>query len=234
MTVQSLYHCKGMQWPSLSGTKSEQCLSCRWLQGVPASFWSLHISCRGNTRDAPDKRNIPVLITQVPYTTPATKITTYRYKCLTKVGFMAKTQNRSVLDYKPYLTGTLMGIDVASPDASMRLSVNKASQRLNRLDSSNTCRCTINCLKSSTCLCAQQSVTMVGRQHLLPTFLRYILFLWNKILRKFWMISTKYSEFFVIMNSQKMTCFWKQQKTRKKGNTYHTIGRRKAFLDFCR
>jgi hypothetical protein len=56
----------------------------------------------GNTRGATDKRNIPVLITQlVPYTICATKLTTYRYKCLTKVGFLAKTQDSSVLDTSP-------------------------------------------------------------------------------------------------------------------------------------
>jgi hypothetical protein len=38
------------------------------------------IAVDGNTRGATAKRNIPVLITQiVPYTSPATKITTYRY-----------------------------------------------------------------------------------------------------------------------------------------------------------
>jgi hypothetical protein len=52
------------------------------------------IAVDGNTRGATDKRNIPVLFTQVvPYTSPATKITTYRYMCLTKVGFLAKTKD---------------------------------------------------------------------------------------------------------------------------------------------
>ncbi len=51
------------------------------------------IAVDGNIRGATDKRNIPVLVTQiVPYTSPVTKITTYRYKYLTKVGFLAKPQ----------------------------------------------------------------------------------------------------------------------------------------------
>jgi hypothetical protein len=44
------------------------------------------IAVDGNTRGATDKRNIPVLVSQiVPYTSPATKITTHRYKYLTKM-----------------------------------------------------------------------------------------------------------------------------------------------------
>jgi hypothetical protein len=125
-----------------------------------------------------------VLITQVvPYTNPVTKITTYRYKCLTKVGCLAKTQDRSVLDFKPNLTGTLMGIDVASTDVSMRLSVNEASWQLNRLGGSNTCRCTMDCSKSSTYSCRRVKVmytknVTIDRQHLLPNVLRYVLFLY--------------------------------------------------------
>jgi hypothetical protein len=77
------------------------------------------IAVDGSTRGASDKRNIPVLIARVlPYTSPAPKITTYRYKCPTNVGFLAKTQDRSGLDCKPNLTGTLMGIDIASTDES--------------------------------------------------------------------------------------------------------------------
>jgi len=46
------------------------------------------IAMDGNKRGT-DKRNIPVLITQIiPYTSTATKISTYRYKCLTKVGYL--------------------------------------------------------------------------------------------------------------------------------------------------
>jgi hypothetical protein len=124
------------------------------------------IAVDGNTRGATDKRNIPVLITQiVPYTSPATKITTYRYKCLTKVGFLSKNQDRSVLDYKPNLTGTFMGIDAASADVSMRLSVNEASWRLNRLGGSNTCRCTMDCSKSSTCSCQRAKVMCSTKCH---------------------------------------------------------------------
>jgi hypothetical protein len=44
------------------------------------------IAVDGNTRGATNKRKIPILISQVvPYTCPATKISTYRYECLTKV-----------------------------------------------------------------------------------------------------------------------------------------------------
>lgn len=38
-------YCKGTQWASLSGPKSEHFKSCRWLQGVLAGFWCLHDSC---------------------------------------------------------------------------------------------------------------------------------------------------------------------------------------------
>jgi hypothetical protein len=117
------------------------------------------IAVDGNTTCSTDKRKIPVLITQiVPYTSPATKITTYRYKCLTKVGFLSKTQDRSVLDYKPNLTGNLMGMDVASTDVSVRLSVYEASRQLNRLGGSNTCRCTTDWSKSSTFSCGRAKV----------------------------------------------------------------------------
>jgi hypothetical protein len=72
-------------------------------------FDACMIAVDGSTRGATDRSNIHVLITQiVPCTSPATKITTKRYKCLTKVRFMAKTQDRSVLDYKPNLTGALI------------------------------------------------------------------------------------------------------------------------------
>jgi len=79
------------------------------------------IAMNGNTRGATDKRCIAVLITQVvPYTSPTTKATTYRYTWLTKVGYLARNQDWSDLDYKPNLTGTLMGIDAASADGSKR------------------------------------------------------------------------------------------------------------------
>jgi hypothetical protein len=55
------------------------------------------IAVDGNTRGATDKRSIPVVI--------AAKITNCRYKCLTKVGYLVKTQERSFLEYKLQLTG---------------------------------------------------------------------------------------------------------------------------------
>jgi hypothetical protein len=60
-----------------------------------------------------DKRGIPVMVTlMVPYTSPTTKVTTCRHKCLSKFGYLAKNQDRMLLDFRPQLTGTLLGIDV--------------------------------------------------------------------------------------------------------------------------
>jgi len=63
------------------------------------------------------------------------------------VGFLAKEQDRSVLDYMPNLTGTLMGIGVASADVFVRLTIDEASLQLNRPGGSPTCRCTTYCSK---------------------------------------------------------------------------------------
>jgi hypothetical protein len=53
------------------------------------------IAIAGNTRGVLDKRCIAVLITQVvPYTSPATKVTNYRYKCLPKMGYLERNQDR--------------------------------------------------------------------------------------------------------------------------------------------
>jgi hypothetical protein len=110
------------------------------------------IAVDGNTRCATDKSNILVLITQiVPCTSPATRITSNRHKGLTKVGYLAKSQDRSVLEYEPHLTGTLMGINIATADLSVRTTVNEASQQLNRLGICNRCRCTTDCSNSSIC-----------------------------------------------------------------------------------
>ncbi len=79
---------------------------------------------------------------------------------------MAKEQDRSVLDYMPNLTGTLMGIGVASADVFVRLTIDEASLQLNRPGGSTTCRSTTYCSKVG------------GRgQHLLLTVLRYVSFL---------------------------------------------------------
>jgi hypothetical protein len=86
-----------VQWPSLSGTKRSHTRATDGYKELLKDFDVCSIAVDGNTRGVTDKRNIPVLITQVvPYTSPATKITTYRYKGLKKVGFLAKTQDRSV------------------------------------------------------------------------------------------------------------------------------------------
>jgi hypothetical protein len=56
-------------------------------------FDACTIAVDGNTIGATDKRNIPVLITQiVPYTSPVTKNNTYRYKSLTNFCQKIKTE----------------------------------------------------------------------------------------------------------------------------------------------
>jgi hypothetical protein len=73
-----------------------------------------------------------------------------------------KTQHRSVLEYTPQPTGTLMGIDITMADVSVKLSVNEARRWLNRLGS-NTCRCIKDCFKSSACSCKKGEIDVLNK-----------------------------------------------------------------------
>jgi len=129
MTVKSIHHCKACNGQVHQAQRVNSTRAADGNKELLQVFDVCMIAVDGSTRGTTDKKNIAVLITQiVPHTSPATKITTYRYQCLTKVGYLAKTQDISVLEYKSQLTGTFMGIHVTMGDVSVKLSVNKASR----------------------------------------------------------------------------------------------------------
>lgn len=130
------------------------------------------VSVHHRVRGATDKKSFAVMITKViPRTNRATNVTTYRYRCLTVAGYLKTNMDRTALDYKPQLTGALMGIDRSTADDSSSLTIEQANIKINHLGGAKerpkvtSCRCQTDCSKNPSCSCRKAKVTCTSKCH---------------------------------------------------------------------
>jgi hypothetical protein len=70
--------------------------------------------------------------------------------------------DRTALDYKPQLTGALMGIDRSTADENSSLTIEQANIKINHLGGAKerpkvtSCRCVTDCSKNTSCSCRGQ------------------------------------------------------------------------------
>jgi hypothetical protein len=92
------------------------------------------VSVHHKVRGATDKKSFAVMITKViPCTNQSTNVITYRYRCLTTAGYLKLNMDRTALDYKPQLTGALIGIDRSTADENSSLTIEQANIKINHL-----------------------------------------------------------------------------------------------------
>ena len=130
------------------------------------------VSVHHKVRGATDKKSFAVLITKViPRTNRSTNVKTYRYRCLTTAGYLKLNMDRTALDYKPQLTGALMGIDRSTADEYSSLTIEQANIKINHLGGAKerpkvtSCRCVTDCSKNTSCSCRKAKVTCTSKCH---------------------------------------------------------------------